>query len=244
VTSTAIAIFLSPEIVKALGIALRVVVGLAAALYLVNQVRRPSKWTGRLFTALMNASHSSLTDWGLAHLRIESHFTILDVGCGGGRTIEKLAARASAGKVYGVDYADGSVAASRATNAGAIARGRVEIQQATVSRLPFPDGTFDLVTAVETQYYWPDLPHDMREILRVLKRGGTCAIILESYNKDSQSAPSQQPRASSKRTRRLIFVRLTSVEHRTLFAEAGFTNVEVFEESTKGWICVTGNKPV
>ena len=31
---------------------------------------------------------------------------------------------------------------------------------------------FDLVTAVETQYYWPDLAHDMREILRVLKPGG------------------------------------------------------------------------
>jgi ubiquinone/menaquinone biosynthesis C-methylase UbiE len=43
-------------------------------------------------------------------------FTILDVGCGGGRTIQKLAA-ATQGMVYGVDYANGSVAAPRAKNA-------------------------------------------------------------------------------------------------------------------------------
>lgn len=40
--------------------------------------------------------------------------------------------------------------------------------------------TFDLVTAVETQYYWPDLPGDRREILRVLKPGGTLVVIAES----------------------------------------------------------------
>ena len=38
---------------------------------------------------------------------------VLDVGCGGGRTIERLAAMASDGNVFGIDYAPGSVAASR-----------------------------------------------------------------------------------------------------------------------------------
>ncbi len=61
----------------------------------------------------MNVSHSRVADWGLQHVRIEKDFTILDVGCGGGRTIQKLAALATEGIVYGVDYAKGSVAASR-----------------------------------------------------------------------------------------------------------------------------------
>jgi len=51
----------------------------------------------------MNASHSNLTDWGLQHVSIANHYTILDVGCGGGRTVSKLAAMATQGKVYGVD---------------------------------------------------------------------------------------------------------------------------------------------
>jgi fibrillarin-like rRNA methylase len=51
----------------------------------------------------MNSSHSKLTDWGLEHISIENNETILDVGCGGGRTVSKLAAIATQGKVYGVD---------------------------------------------------------------------------------------------------------------------------------------------
>ena len=62
-------------------------------------------------------SHSKLTDWGLKHVSIESGYTILDVGCGGGRTVNKLAAIATQGKVYGVDYSDASVAATKKTNA-------------------------------------------------------------------------------------------------------------------------------
>src|SRR5262249_3565450 len=149
---------------------------IALMIYVLGQVRKPDRFAGRLFAWIMNLSHSALTDWGLRHIEIGQHFTILDVGCGGGRTIQKLAALAAAGNVYGVDYASGSVAASRAKNAALIQAGRVEIQQASVSQLPYPENKFDLVTAVETQYYWPDLPNDMREVLRVLKPGGTLLI--------------------------------------------------------------------
>jgi len=61
----------------------------------------------------MNISHSKVTDWGLSHICIAAADTILDVGCGGGRTLSKLAARATQGKVYGVDDSEESVAASK-----------------------------------------------------------------------------------------------------------------------------------
>jgi ubiquinone/menaquinone biosynthesis C-methylase UbiE len=160
-----------PTTFKELAPVLRYALLVVFALYAMTQVKKPSKWVGRFFVWLMNLSHSNLTDWGLTHIRIEKDFTILDVGCGGGRTIQKLAA-ATQGMVYGVDYANGSVAASRAKNAQLVEVGRVEIKHASVSQLPFPGNKFDLVTAVETQYYWPDLPNDMREILRVLGPGG------------------------------------------------------------------------
>lgn len=73
------------------------------------------------------------------------------------------------------------MAAARELNAHAIGAGRVQIEQGLVAALPFPDCTFDIVTAVETHYYWPDLPANVREILRVLKPGGTFALIAETY---------------------------------------------------------------
>ena len=32
-------------------------------------------------------------------------------------------------------------------------------------------------------------------------------------------------------------------DQRALFSSAGYADVEVFEERTKGWVCVTGKKP-
>jgi len=184
----------------------------------------------------MNFSHSDLTDWGLTHVSIEKDFTVLDVGCGGGRTIQKLAAAATEGLICGVDYAKGSVAASRAKNARLIDAGRVEIQEASVSQLPFNDNTFDLVTAVETQYYWPDLVKDMREILRVLKPGGTLAVIVESY-KGSRNEILHAPVMSLLRS-----TRMSIDEHKELFTTAGYIGVQVFEERKKSWLCATGKK--
>ena len=186
----------------------------------------------------MNMSHSDLTDWGLKHVLIEKRFTILDVGCGGGRTIQKLAAIAIEGMLYGIDYAKGSVAASRGKNAQLIKAGRVEIQRASVSQLPFPDNKFDLVTAVETQYYWPDLVKDMQEILRVLKPGGTLIIIAETYKGgryDKLKGPVMKMLRSTQ---------LSVNGHRELFSTTGYTDVQIFEERNKGWICGTSRKPL
>jgi ubiquinone/menaquinone biosynthesis C-methylase UbiE len=218
--------------------AVKMVVVLGATVYVAKQVRKPDRFAGRMFAILMNFSHSKLTDWGLSHSQIGNDFTILDVGCGGGRTIEKLAKAASGGKISGVDYAAGSVAVSQARNKSLIQAGRVEIQQASVSKLPFAAETFDLATAIETQYYWPDLPNDMREILRVLKPGGTLAVVAETYKGGSRDM------VLGAAMKFFGSPSLGVKEHRELFAQAGYTDVEVFEERKKGWICVTGKKPL
>jgi len=216
---------------------LRMALVLAATIYLLMQVRHPSKWLGRPFVWLMNKSHSNLTDWGLQHAKIDKNFTILDVGCGGGRTIQKLAAQASEGKVYGVDYAEGSVAMSRRKNAASIQAGRVKIKQASVSQLPFADNKFDLATAIETQYYWPNLLNDMREILRVLKPGGTLLIIAEVYRNGARNSVLEPV------MKLLGSHSLSANDQHELFSQAGYQDVQIFEHK-KGWLCASGKKPL
>lgn len=209
----------------------------AVAYLLARQVRKPNRWVGRPFLWLMNMSHSDLTDWGLQHISIEPQFTILDVGCGGGRTIQKLSGIAADGFVCGVDYASGSVATSRTKNSHLIKEGRVEIHQGSVSQLPFATDKFDLATAVETQYYWPDLLNDMKEIRRVLKSGGHLIVIAETYKGgryDAVKAPVMKLLKST---------HLSVEDQRGLFSSAGFDQVQTFEEKKHGWICVVGRKP-
>lgn len=205
----------------------------------VSQCQKPRGWLGRYTLWRMNVSHSKLTDWGLGHVSVEKGHTILDVGCGGGRTVSKLAAMATEGKAYGVDFSEESVALSKKTNARWMGTARVEIQQASVSQLPFPDDMFDLVTAVETHFWWPDLPRDTREIFRVVKPVGTLVLIAEIY----KGAKTLAARLAEKYADRSSIKLLSVEEHRDLLRNAGFADVQVAEEHAKGWICAIGRKP-
>ena len=209
-----------------------------AASYL-DQCKKPTGWLGRFVLWNMNSRHSKVTDWGLSKVPIREADIILDIGCGGGRTVNKLAAIAIRGKVYGLDYSAASVAMAQKVNRQWIRMGRVEVREGSVSQLRFADGTFDLVTAVETHFWWPDLPADLREVLRVLKPGGRLIIIAEVY-KGAQSFNSKAVERYSEKTGMAF---LSVEEHRELFTNAGFSDIQVITEPSKGWICCIGSKP-
>jgi len=205
---------------------------------ITTQWRNPTGWLGRLFLRGMNITHSGLTDWGLTHVAIREGDVTLDVGCGGGRTVHKLAGIAASGRVYGIDSSEASVMVSRRANKQFIETGQVEIRHGSVSSLPFSDSEFDLVTAVNSHCYWPDLVVDMKEAWRVLKPGGTLMLLGGAYKGGRHSARNE-------RMARLIKVACQSPDELGgLFAAAGYAGVQVFEEDRRGWICCVGRKPV
>ncbi len=204
----------------------------------VNHCQNPTGWLGRLVLRNMNSRHSKVTDWGLSHASIGQQDIVLDVGCGGGRTVSKLAAIATQGNIYGIDHSKESVAMAMRTNKQWIDASRVEVREASVSQLPFSDGAFDVVTAVETHFWWPALPADMREVLRVLMPGGRLIIIAEVY-KGSEAFTSKAVERYAEKTGMAL---LSVEEHRKLFMDAGYSDVQIITEPSKGWICCIGSK--
>ena len=204
----------------------------------VGQCQKPRGLLGRFVLANMNSRHSKVTDWGLSHVAVQKQDIVLDVGCGGGRTVSKLAAMASEGKVFGIDYSPDAVGVARKVNKEWIDKGRVEIREASVSQLPFADDTFDLITGVETHFWWPALPADMREVHRVLKPGGTLVLVAEIY----KGAKSMTAVIAEKYLPLSGMTLLSADEHRELLANADCEDVQVFEISNKGWICAIGRK--
>jgi ubiquinone/menaquinone biosynthesis C-methylase UbiE len=205
----------------------------AAVLFMFRQCRKPRGAMGRRTLEAMNLGHSALTDWGLSNVEIGKTFTILDVGCGGGRTIQKLAARASEGKVFGVDYSPACVEMSREKNAEAVAAGRVDIRHASVSQLPFSDASFDLVTAVETSYYWPNFVSDLAEVRRVLKPGGRLVLIVEAYARGVRGPFYKLVMAP------MSGKVLSADQHRAALSAAGYTDIGMREDRLKGWLAVS-----
>jgi len=203
---------------------------------MVRQSRKPTGRFGTFYAGLMNIGHSRVTRWGLNHVLINKNDTLLDIGCGGGKTVNTLAKMATEGKIYGIDYSEVSVAVATKTNKRFIDAGRVEILHASVDSLPFPDNLFDLATAVESYYFWPNLIDNLKEIRRVLKPGGSLILINECYRDE------RFEKRNSNWARIGDFTYHLPEELRVFLKNAGYLSIQIEVLENKNWIVAKGTK--
>ena len=158
---------------------------------------------------------------------------MLDCGCGGGANIRTLLKLCPKGKVQGIDYSAVSVEKARKVNARAIAAGRCTVQQASVAELPFEAEQFDVVTAFETVYFWPELAQNFREVYRVLKPGGIFFICNEANDETTKD---------DKWTQIINGMTIyTDTALKEYLEKAGFCQIQS-HKNKKGWLCVTAQK--
>jgi SAM-dependent methyltransferase len=94
----------------------------------------------------------------------------LDAGCGSGRMLDELA---RFGKPFGVDIDAGSVERARARGHQALL--------ASVTEMPFADGTFSIVTCLDVVEHLDDDRAALRELLRVTEPGGALVVTVPAY---------------------------------------------------------------
>ena len=99
--------------------------------------------------------------------------TVLEAGCGTGLLLQHVAPAAR--QAVGVDLSAGMAGHARA-------RG-LAVSQGDLCRLPFADGTFDLIYSCKVLAHVPQLDRVFAELDRVTKPGGT--LLLEVYNRHS-----------------------------------------------------------
>ena len=175
----------------------------------------PKGRMGRAMLKFMNLTHAPLTNWGLGLIEFQDGWTMLDIGCGGGKTLQRLLKRSQGAKVYGIDISEESVAKAKKVNADVLDK-QVFVRQGSAEMLPYEDGKFDLVTAVETVYFWPNLPGCLQEVRRVLKPGGKFAILVEVIDGDSMWTNVVEGMKA-----------YSPEELKTMLDDAGFTQTEI-----------------
>ena len=200
-----------------------------------SNTRKPEGFCGRMMVNGMNGGgHARLAEWGLSHLTLTADANVLDVGCGGGANVARLHKRCSKGTVTGIDYSPVSVKKSTEVNAAAIASGRCRMLEGSAAALPFEEGVFDLVTAFETVYFWPDIEECFRGVRRTLKKGGRFAIVNEDDGLTGKN----------EKWEKLIegMHTYTPDELRTHLANAGFRDIDVHGDDKHHWLTVIATK--
>jgi ubiquinone/menaquinone biosynthesis C-methylase UbiE len=149
---------------------------LAAAVLLValmaRQLRKPSGWFGRrVMASLLNEGNRDLLDSALDAAEATPGATVVDVGFGGGYTLERLAPLVRPERVAGVEISESMISALRARTGDAF-----DLHLADAAALPFPDASFDRVLSVNTIYFWPDPARVLAEMSRVLRPGGRLVL--------------------------------------------------------------------
>ena len=210
-----------------------IIMGLLSKIF--SNTRKPEGFFGKMMVNGMNGGgHAQMANWALSSVQIKEDDQILDIGCGGGANIARLLQRAPKGVVQGIDYSSVSVAKSSKVNAKAIAEGRCKVQEASVVKLPFGESNFDLVTAFETVYFWPEIEKCFAGVRRTLKVGG-CFVIV---NEDDGLTD------ANKKWEKIIdgMHTYTPDELRAHLIAAGFHDIAIHRDEQHHWLCVLAKK--
>jgi len=140
--------------------------------------RRPSGWIARkTYGGPMGApkGHEAVFDQVLDLAGLLEGDRCLEIGCGGGRLLDRILA-AGAASAAGLDHSLDMLALSRERNREALERGALELKLGDAAQLPWADGAFSLALSANTFFFIERPERVLAELHRVVAPGGRVVI--------------------------------------------------------------------
>lgn len=140
---------------------------------IAKQLRHP---LGALVGCLMEAFNRRSNQIAIEALGVEPDDTVLELGCGHGGGVERLARMTDAALVLGVDHSTTMLAHAARRNVRAIRERRVHFVLGRADALPCRSESFDKILAVHVLYFMGT--EVIREARRVLRPGGKLSVLV------------------------------------------------------------------
>lgn len=158
--------------------------------------RRPGGLLGYLFYRFP-FGHRAGFDLALEHVPPKAGDTVLEVGCGGGVFLRRV--MASGCHAVGIDHSPDMISGTARLNRRSVKEGRLALHQADAASLPLPDSFADKVFCLNAFFFFPEPEKSLREMARVLKPGGTLALVTAPPEFEAQIARFSRSMAASMR---------------------------------------------
>lgn len=199
----------------------------------IDQCMKPHGEEGMETIERMNENHKPISEFAFECVDVGNNDKILDIGCGGGVNIEKFL-KLTDNNVDGLDYSELSVKESTKRNQRAVDNGRCKLIEAGVDDMPIDDEEYELVTAFETIYFWPELSETFKEVSRIIKPNGQFLI--------AQGTDGNHPDDEKwlKTVEGMSVYNASQLEEYLI--DAGFKNVEIFKKKDSYILIVIGKK--
>jgi SAM-dependent methyltransferase len=149
---------------------------------------------GAVVAKSLTLSREQVAETAIALLAVQPDSAVLELGCGSGHLLFRLAARLRRGLSVGVDPSEWMVRHARHRNRHWIRAGRAAVCQAGSADLgQLPAGHFDAVLGVHVVCFWSRPERDLAEVKRVLRPGGRLLLGFRSEVAASGPDPSRLP---------------------------------------------------
>lgn len=134
------------------------------------------RWSRRYDEGRISGWFQYTQELAVRELNLKPNSRILDVGCGTGHAVVRLASMCPRGKVCGIDISAGMVAKASA-KVSKNTSAKVEFLQASSDDIPYPAAEFDHVLCTNSFHHYPSPSRVLEEMRRVLKPGGQLVIL-------------------------------------------------------------------
>jgi len=140
--------------------------------YIGSQFGNPRGFVGSICCVIMNIINKAMYKNTVSLIKMASDEKVLDIGYGNGYLLECIYKKTKA-NLYGIDISEDMKIQATKRNKAAQNDEKLFLDTGDCCDLKYEDEFFDVVTSINTVYFWQDTVKGLSEIHRTLNKNGS-----------------------------------------------------------------------